>query len=270
MIRFQGICSKATAYAVNNSFDSLAQFSLTSGPFFERLMWVNLFLVIFNMLPAFPMDGGRVLRAVLAMRMDYMRATQAAAGLGQAMALLFGFVGLFWNPFLLFIALFVWVGAQQEASFVGMKSALGGIPVSYAMATRYRTLAPHETVTHAANEIVSGFQHDFPIVKGDEVVGVLEKNDILVALAQGQQDVPISSIMKKHFKVADAREMLELAFQRLQGCECHAMPVLRDGRLVGLLSMENVGTFMRVQSALDQGRRGLRGAFDSLRLEKAG
>ena len=76
--------------------------------------------------------------------------------------------------------------------------------------------------------------------------------------------------MKKHFEVVDAREMLKLAFKRLQGSECHAMPVLRDGRLVGLLSMENVGTFMRVQSALDQGRRGLRGAFDSPRLESSG
>jgi len=76
--------------------------------------------------------------------------------------------------------------------------------------------------------------------------------------------------MKFSWKIGDAREMLELAFQRLEGCECQAMPVLRDGRLVGLLSMEDVGTFMRVQSALDQGRRGLRGAFDSPRPESSG
>jgi Zn-dependent protease len=112
---------------------------VTSGSFVERLMAVNLILVVFNMIPAFPMDGGRVLRALLAMRLEYTRATQIAASLGQAIALLFGFLGLLINPFLLFIALFVWIGAAQEASLVQMKSALAGIPVRRAMVTDFRT-----------------------------------------------------------------------------------------------------------------------------------
>ncbi|MFP5344289.1 MAG: site-2 protease family protein, partial [Gammaproteobacteria bacterium] len=102
------------------------QLGLAGGPFLQRLMIVNLFVAGFNLLPAFPMDGGRVLRAALALRMDYARATRVAASLGQGLALALGFLGLFINPFLLFIALFVWIGAAAEASATQIKSALAG------------------------------------------------------------------------------------------------------------------------------------------------
>ena len=107
---------------------------------------VNVSLLIFNMLPAFPMDGGRVLRALLATRLQYARATQIAASIGQAMALVFSFLGFFGNPFLMFIALFVWIGAAQEASMATMKAALGGIPVSHAMMTNFSKLRPNDSL----------------------------------------------------------------------------------------------------------------------------
>src|SRR5262249_35058367 len=124
------------------------------GPFFIQMFIINVSLGLFNMLPAFPMDGGRVLRALLAMRMDYVQATQVAADVGQGMALLFGFVGLFGNPILLFIALFVWLGAAQEASMVQMKSALAGIPIERAMITDFRTLIPHDSLGQAAEHVI--------------------------------------------------------------------------------------------------------------------
>ena len=106
------------------SFEPMQTLTITTGPFLERIMAVNIFLVAFNLIPAFPMDGGRVLRAVLAARKDYARATQIAASIGQGIAIFFGVVGLFYNPLLLFIALFVWIGATQEAGLSQVQSAM--------------------------------------------------------------------------------------------------------------------------------------------------
>ena len=133
------------------------------GPFLVKLLWVNVSLAVFNLVPAFPMDGGRVLRAVLAMRMDYVRATQIAASIGQAFAWVFGILGLFTNPFLILIliALFVWMGAAQEAGQVQLKSVLSGLPVSRVLLTEFHTLAPADLLGRAIESILAGGQHDF-------------------------------------------------------------------------------------------------------------
>jgi Zn-dependent protease len=125
--------------------EPLVSFTLTGGRFVAQLLAVNIFLVLFNMLPAFPMDGGRVLRALLATQLDYLRATQIAATVGQGFAFLFGFLGLFYLPLLL-IAIFVWIGTAQEAGMTQVKVALGGIPVSGAMLRDFRTLTPHDSL----------------------------------------------------------------------------------------------------------------------------
>jgi Zn-dependent protease/predicted transcriptional regulator len=236
----------------------LSQLSVTGGSFVERLMVVNIFLVLFNMIPAFPMDGGRVLRALLAMWMEYTKATQVAASLGQGIALLFGFIGLFTNPFLLFIALFVWIGAAQEASMVQMKSALGGIPVSRAMITDFRTLSPEDSLTKAVELILAGSQQDFPVVEDGRVVGILTRADLLVALSQRGQELPVREVMRRDFQTVDASEMLETGFFRLQNCDCHTLPVMRNGKLVGLITMDNLGEFVMIQSALGTAKSSVR------------
>jgi len=224
------------------------------GNFLSKLLWVNVGPAVFNLVPAFPMDGGRALRALLAMRMDYVRATQIAAHLGQGLALVFGLVGLFSNPFLVFIALFVWMGAASEASAALTRSVLGGIPVSRAMITRFETLTPTDTLQRALAHVLAGFQHDFPVVEAGRVVGVLTRADLVKGLTQTGADTPVAAAMTSHFDCAAPSEMLEGAVQRLKASGCPALLVLRDHELVGVLTMENVGEFLMVHSALRANR----------------
>jgi CBS domain-containing protein len=234
---------------------------MVGGPFLAKLMWINVSLAVFNLLPAFPMDGGRVLRAALAMRMDYSRATEVAARLGQGIALLFGMLGLFFNPILLFIALFVWMGAQQESSLTQLKAALARIPVQNAMITEFRVLSPKETLSTAAELLIAGFQHDFPVLEGDRVVGVLNRADVIKGLAQSGPGTPIEAVMQKEYLAVRPSEMLETAFHDMREHRVAPVLVLRDGQLVGMLTPENIGEFVVMESALSRRRKEPTGAF---------
>jgi Zn-dependent protease len=232
------------------------KFDVVATPLALKMLIVNVFLVVFNLLPAFPMDGGRVLRALLATRMDYVQATQIAAGIGQGMAVLFLFLGLFsGNPMLMFIAFFVWVGAAQEASMAQMKSALGGIPVMRAMLTNFETLSPHDTLSHAVERTLAGSQRDFPVVEGDRLVGVLLQEDLLAALAAGNPQATVASAMRDGLPPIEAGEMLESVLPRLQSQGASSVPVLFRGRLAGLLTLENIGELLSIQAALGAAAR---------------
>ena len=229
-------------------------FRWSGGNFVENLMVANAWLVGFNLLPAFPMDGGRVLRALLATRMEYTQATQVAARVGQAMALIFGFIGLFSDPFLLFIALFVWMGADAEASMTLIRSSVGGVPVQQVMLRDFKTLNPDDSLSEAVKHVVGGWQQDFPVVFGDRVLGILTREDLLRKLSQDGSNAPVRDAMRRDFEWADSHDMLEHALAVLQKCRCRSLPVQHEGRLVGMLNADNVGQFMMVQSALRRNR----------------
>lgn len=239
---------------LSGTFVPFDELSVARGNFVERLMVVNIWLVVFNLIPAFPMDGGRMLRAALAMRMDYARATRAASNLGQGIALLFGLVGLMGNPFLVFIALFVWIGAAQESAATQMKFALSGTPMTKAMMTVFRTLSIHDTLAAAVSALLAGSQQDFPVLEDGRVVGVLTRTDLLAALAREGEGTPVSSVMQRTFIAADPSDMLDTVFERLQECTCRTVPVVRAGQLIGLVTMENVGEFVSVQAAIGAAR----------------
>lgn len=224
------------------------------GDFLNQMLWVNVILAVFNLLPAFPMDGGRVLRALLAMRMDYVRATQIAATIGQGIALLFGFIGLFMNPFLVFIALFVWMGAAQEASVVQMRAALHGIPVEKGMVTDFRTLQEDDPLERAIEHVLAGFQQDFPVVRDGQITGVLTHGDLIAALARHGAQIPVGEVMRREFETADSREMLEGVLTRLQSCHCRSVPVLRNGTLVGIVTPDNLSELLMIREALRKSR----------------
>ena len=236
---------------LTNSLVPLNELTVASGSFLERLMTVNISLVLFNLIPAFPMDGGRVLRAVLAMRMEYVRATQIAANIGQGMAFLLGFIGLFSNPFLLFIAFFVWIGASQEASMVQMKNSVSGIPVTRAMLTDFKTLSPRDNLSQVVALILSGSQHDFPVVDANgKVVGILDRDSFMMALTRHGQSAPVMEFIRRDLTGVDSYEMIEMALMRLQESGSKTLPVMHGGQLVGLITAENITEYLMIRSAL--------------------
>jgi Zn-dependent protease len=228
----------------------LEQVSTTGGNLVERLWAANLFLVIFNLLPAFPMDGGRVLRAFLAMGMPYAKATRLAARVGQGMAVLFGFAGLFLNPMLILIAVFVWAGAEQEATSAELRSSFAGVPVRDAMMVEFQTLHPTDTLGDVAKHILAGTQKDFPVLDGlGEVMGIVNQPAFFQALAEHGDDGLVTVAMTGDFETAEADESMEVVLGRAQPGRCTTVPVLRNGRLAGLLTAENVGEFVMIQAA---------------------
>ena len=229
----------------------LTDLSVASGSFLMRLMMVNISLVVFNLLPAFPMDGGRVLRALLAMRMDYVRATQVAASIGQGMAFLFGLAGLFGNPFLLFIAFFVWIGASQEASMVQMRNSISGIPVTNAMQTKFEVLSPADRLDRVVSLILAGSQQDFPVIENGQFIGVLTRDDFIKALSQHGQNTPVADVIRRNVPSVDSHEMVEMALMRLQESGAKTLPVMHRGRFVGLVTSENITEFLMIRSALN-------------------
>jgi Zn-dependent protease/predicted transcriptional regulator len=236
-----------------NAWEPISALSATKGGLLERLFAVNIFLVVFNLLPAFPMDGGRVLRSLLAMNLPYARAAHIAARIGQGMAVLFGFAGLFGNPMLLLIALFVWIGAGQEAAAVEMKSSFAGVSVREAMLTDFRGLSPQETVGDGARLLLAGSQQDFPVLEKGEVVGVLTHTRLLEALRDRGTDVPVGEVMERDFQMASADEELDAALSRIEPGQATLLPVIWNRQLVGWLTAENVGEFYMIRRALAAG-----------------
>jgi Zn-dependent protease/CBS domain-containing protein len=223
------------------------------------LMQINLILAVFNLLPAFPMDGGRVLRALLAMKIARVRATKIASVLGQMMAILFGLVGFGMlgtpQPFLIFIALFVYLGASQEYQTIRWEAAVEGLMARDAMVTNFRTLVANDPLGRAVSLLLQGSQHDFPVLDDNfRVVGLLLRQDLIAALSKdGGAQMPVSLAMRDKFASANPDEMLVNVFERMQTAQLPVMPVFGEqDKLVGLLTMENVAEVVMVRNALEK------------------
>ena len=218
------------------------------------LTLANIWLVLFNAIPAFPMDGGRVLRALLALRLDYARATGIAVAIGQGLALLFGLVGFATgNFYLILIAAFVWFGASQEGAQVTLRRVLGGSTVGQAMIQRPQVLTAIDPLARAVELTLSTAQSDFPVVDtGDRVVGLLTLDDLL----RGLRDRPAASVgdvMRRQFPVARAGESVVAAQGQLGEAGIRALPVVQpDGRLAGLLTAADIGEAFRLLTARSQ------------------
>jgi Zn-dependent protease/CBS domain-containing protein len=221
----------------------------------DRLAVVNLFLAVFNMIPAFPMDGGRVLRALLATRMGFTHATEVAAAIGQGVAFVLGFVGLLWNPMLIFIAIFVYLAAAAEAHLVALRAMAHGIPVSSAMMTQFATLTPQAHVDQAVQTLLRTSQSEFPVVdESGRPVGLLGRADLIRALKELGPDARVAEVMTTVVPTVGHRRCLEDALRLLQEKSGPAVAVVDpDGRLVGLVTSETIGEMLMLQRAMPDG-----------------
>ena len=226
-------------------------------PLVDRLAAVNLFLALFNMIPAFPMDGGRVLRALLASRLGYVRATEIAASIGQFVAFALGFIGLLFNPILIFIAIFVYLAASSEAHMVALRAASRGVPVSYAMMTQFATLSPQAQIDEAVQTLLKTSQGEFPVVDDTgKPVGVLGRGDLIRAIKTLGPDARVADAMNAEIPTISHRSTLEQAFKLLQQKSAPAVGVTdASGKLVGLVTSETIAEMMMLQEALPGGVR---------------
>jgi len=223
----------------------------------DRLAVANVFLVLFNLIPAFPMDGGRVLRAALASRLGYTRATEIAATIGQWVAFGLGFLGLFGNPLLIFIAIFVYLAAASEAQLVAVRAMSRGVPVGAAMVTQFSTLLPDAPIDEAVETLLRTTQNEFPVVDpAGRPVGVLGRNDLIRTLKQRGPDARVADAMTAPVPTIGHRACLDEAFRILQEKSAPAVGVVdASGRLIGLVTSETIGEMLMVRDALPKGVR---------------
>ena len=241
----------------NLSAGHLSMLESTNVSMIDRLAAVNLFLALFNLIPAFPMDGGRVLRALLAARFGHVRATEIAAMIGQWVAFVLGFLGLFGNPLLIFIAIFVYLAASAEAHLVATRAMSRGVPVTSAMLTQFATLTPEEHVDAAVETLLRTSQSEFPVVDGaGRPIGVLGRGDLIRALRGRGPDARVADVMTTGIPTVNKNRCLEDAFRLLQEKAAPAVGIVdASDRLVGLVTSETIGEMLMLHQALPSGVR---------------
>lgn len=224
----------------------------------ERIALGNLLLFLFNLLPAYPMDGGRVLRAFLALRWPEEEATRMAAGAGQVLAFLMGLGGLLWGNFMLvFVALFVYLGASQEGAAARGRILTTGFRVDAAMITDFRTLKHGDTIRDAGQLLLATSQHDFPVMAGEQVVGLLTRAALLRAMMAEGPDAYVAGAMDREFKRVAPETPLGETMPLVSGAGACALVMDGEDRLRGMLTSENLSEFILLRQASTAQAKGL-------------
>lgn len=218
--------------------------------FLPSLLIVNLFLAIFNLLPAFPMDGGRVLRASLSFKFSRVKATQIAVRIGQLMAVLFIIAGIFSNPFLVLIALFIMYGAQTEYMVVKSKAQLENAKAGNIIITRFTPLQAGQTLGDAAHTLLSTQENAFLIMQDNQIAGVLTKNNLILGLTQLGKDAEIRQAMNATVHIIDADTPLSEIMDYVLKTGQKFFPVVKDNTLLGVIDWENINEYKEIREAL--------------------
>ena len=222
---------------------------ITLGAVFSYVFAANLFLGLFNLLPAFPMDGGRILRSLLAMRIDYSRATRWAVTIGQGLAVLMGLWGFFGGGFfLILIAFFIFFAAGQEGRMIKMRQLLGDVTVREALSSQIRSLSPHSTLREAIALTMSSIQSHFPVRDGERLLGVLTRSRLGEALRKAGPDAFAAKFMRTDLEPVSPDEKLYIAQQLLAEADTDALPVVEGGQFLGLVTAQDVSKVYRLAS----------------------
>jgi Zn-dependent protease len=230
-------------------------------PFLSLLMNVNVYLLLFNLIPAFPMDGGRVLRALLASRMGLVRGTRVAAMLGQALAVLGGLYAVTTgHPLAVLVAFFVFLGATAEAEAVETRAAGDGLQVSQMMVTEFRTIPIYATLGDAVELLLSGEQREFPVVDNNgRIEGILTRDNLIRGLSKLGPSGPVAEAMTPGVPLVPPTLGFQEALERLRSSRLPALPVVDHlGRLIGLLTSDNITDLLLVQRAQPAARASAR------------
>jgi Zn-dependent protease len=221
-------------------------------PFLAQLVTVNIYLLLFNLIPAFPMDGGRVLRAILASRMGLVRGTRIAATLGQTFAVLGGLYGITRpEPLLVLVAFFVFLGANAEAAAVETRAAGEGLQVKQMMVTDFRTVPVHATLNQAVDLLLSGEQREFPVVDNlGRTEGILTRDNLIRGLSQRGPESTVAEAMTTGVPTVPPTLSFQEALDRLRASRLPALPVVDlGGALVGLLTLDNITDLLLIRRA---------------------
>lgn len=212
---------------------------LHSTSLLRSLVWINLYLGALNLLPAYPLDGGQMLRALLCRHMDYVRATRVAVTVGQVFAMLFMLLGGVWNYWLTMAGLFLFFAVQIEERSLLFQSVLETVHMEDVMLTDFSTLSPADTLEDALSKAVHSLQDDFPVVRDNDMVGVVTRQKIVEALRDDGNGY-VQSIMNRAFEVAQRHESLASAFRKLTSHGLTLIPVVDQERLVGIVTLQNL------------------------------
>lgn len=232
----------------NTSQEMVAQLEngVNAGNFFLNFYLVNIILAFFNLIPAFPMDGGRVLRALLSYKLERHQATKIAARIGQALAIGFVLLGFYSNPFLIFIGIFVFMGAQIESEYTESKYMLKGYKVRDVLMKQYPTIDYNETLETAVKLMLDSQNKHFLVTENGIPMGTLNREQIIAALAKKEGETKLSSIMDRELILLQADNLLEDVFELVYKNKSTLMLVIDDNQLIGTLDTENLLEFILI------------------------
>ncbi len=205
----------------------------------KSLVWANLYLAILNLMPAYPLDGGRVLRAFLSRTLDVSTATRRAVSISNAIAMVLMIAGLFSDNWLTMVGVIVFSAAQLEERALVFQSVLDNVRLEEVMLTDFATLSPADTLEDALQKAVHSLQDDFPVVRGSDMVGVISKQRILDALS-AEGNGYVQAVMNKIFEVSLRQDSLGSAFRKLTARNSSIIPVVEDQRLIGIVTLQNL------------------------------